>query len=63
MRDDGANDTSEVTGCEGHTELSGFGVGFLGFGENVSVEELYNLFEEVEFSHSVGDLSRVNDKQ
>lgn len=62
MRDDGTNDTSEVTGSEGHTELSGFSVGILGFGENVSVEELHDFFEEVEFGHSVGDLLMVKDK-
>ena len=30
--------------------------------ENVSVEELHDPFEEVEFGNSVGDLLRVNDK-
>ena len=62
MRDYGANDTSEVTGSEGHTELSGFVVGLLGLSEDVSVEELHDLFEEEEFGHSVRDLLRVNDK-
>lgn len=62
MRNDGTNDTSEVTGSEGHTELSSFGVGFLWFCEDVSVEELHDLFKEEEFGHSVGNLLKVNDK-
>ena len=62
MRDDGTNNTSEITGGEGHTELGSLGISVLGLGENVSVEELHNLFKEEEFGHSVGDLSRVDDE-
>ena len=56
MRDDGADDTGEVTGSEGDTELGRLAVGLLGRGEDVGVEELNNLLEEVELGHRVGDL-------
>ena len=56
--DDGADDASEVAGGEGDTELGGLGVGFLGSGEDIGVEEVYDVLEEEELGHRVGDLSR-----
>jgi hypothetical protein len=53
---DGANDTSEVAGSKGDSELRGFGVSIRRSGEDVSVEELNDLLEEVELGHSVWDL-------
>ena len=58
VRDDGTDHTSEVTRGEGDTKLSRFGVGVLGVGEDVCVEDGHNLFKEVELGHSVGDLTR-----
>jgi hypothetical protein len=55
---DGANDTREVTGTEGDSELSGLAVALLRSGEDVCVEELDDLLEEVELGHSVWDLQR-----
>jgi hypothetical protein len=48
VRNDGANDTSQVTRGEGNSELSVLGVSALGLSENVGVEQLHNLLEEVE---------------
>ena len=56
MGDDGANNTSEVTGSEGDTELSGLAVSLLRASEDVGVEQLDDLFEEEEFGHSVRNL-------
>jgi hypothetical protein len=58
VRDDGADNTSNVTGGEGDTELSGFAVAILGLSEDVLVEELNGLLEEEELGHGVGDLTR-----
>ena len=54
--DYGADDTGEVTGGEGDTELRRLAVCVLGLGEDVGVEELHDVLEEVEFSHGVRDL-------
>ena len=62
MRNDSANNTGEVSGSEGYTELSGFGICFFWLSENVCVEELYDLFEEEEFGHSIGNLLRIDDR-
>ena len=56
--DDGADDTGEVTGGEGDTELSTLAVGFFGGGEDVAVEEGDDVLEEEELGHGVGDLNR-----
>ena len=56
MGDDGANDTREITGSEGDSELSRLAVGVLRSGEDVRVEDLDDLLEEVELGHSVWDL-------
>jgi hypothetical protein len=56
VRNDGANNTGEITRGESDTELSSFGIGFLGLSEDVGVEELDNLLEEEEFGHGVRDL-------
>ena len=56
VRDDGADDTREVTGSKGDSELSGLAVGVLRSGEDVGVEELDNLLEEVELGHGIWDL-------
>ena len=54
--DDGADNTSEVTGGEGDTELSTLVIGLLGGSEDVGVEELDDLLEEEELCHRVRDL-------
>ena len=54
--DDGADDTGDVTGGEGDTELHGLAVGVLGCGEDVLVEEADNVLEEEELGHRIGDL-------
>lgn len=56
--DDGANDTGEVTGSEGDTELRALAVLGLGLRENVRVEEGDDLLEEIELGHRVRDLTR-----
>lgn len=58
MGDDGAEDTGEVSGGEGDSELGGFGVFRFGFGvKNSDVHLFNNGFEGDEFNDSVGDLS------
>ena len=54
--DDGADDTGEVAGGEGDTELRRLAVRLLGRGEDVGVEQLDDLLEEEELGHGVGDL-------
>lgn len=56
VRDDSADNTSNVTGREGDTELSGFAVCILGLSENVGVEQLDDLLKEEELGHGVRDL-------
>ena len=58
VRDDGADDTGEVTGGEGDTELSTLAVGVFGGGEDVAVEKGDDVLEEEELGHGVGDLNR-----
>lgn len=58
MGDDGAEDTSEVSGGEGDSELGSFGVFGFGFGvENSDVHLFDNGFEGDEFDDGIGDLS------
>ena len=57
VRDDGAEDTSKVTGHEGDHELCRLGVGALGGGEDVLVECLHSVLEGAELDHGVGDLA------
>jgi len=54
--DDGANNTGEITGTEGDSELSGFAVALFRSGEDVGVEDLDDLLEEVELGHGIRDL-------
>ena len=57
MRNDGAENTSDVTGHEGNGKLSSLGVrGFVG-GEDVLVEHLDDLLEGDELDNGVWDLS------
>lgn len=57
MRDNSAEDTSQVTRHEHNRELSGLRVAFLGSSENVSIEGTNDVFEGTELDHCVGDLS------
>jgi len=57
LRDQGAENTCNVTRSESDGELSGLGVFILGSGEDSCVEHLYSLFESDELHDSVGDLS------
>jgi hypothetical protein len=57
VRDDGAEDTSNVTSGEGDTELFKLGALGSGLGDDVSVEGLDGSLESPELHHSVGDLS------
>ena len=59
VRDDGADNTCEVSGCKGDAELGALAVCGLGFGEDVCVEERDDLLEEEELGHGVGDLKYV----
>ena len=59
---DGADDTSEVTGTEGDSKLGRFAVGVLRCSEDVSVEELHDLLEEIELCHGIWNLRRKNPK-
>ena len=56
MRDDGADNTSEVSGSEGDTELSSLAIRFLGLSEDAGIEELHDLLEEEELGHGIGNL-------
>ena len=58
VRHDGADDTGELTGREGDTELGALAVGVLGLGEDVAVEHLDDVLKEEELRHRVGDLER-----
>jgi hypothetical protein len=57
VRDDGAENTGDVTGGEGDSELSGLAVGVLGVGEHVGVEGLDGALEGGELHHGVGNLT------
>jgi hypothetical protein len=57
MRNDGAEDTSDVTRHEGNHHLFSLGVFTLWLGENVSVEGLHNLFEGDKLDDGVWNLS------
>jgi len=63
LRDQSAEDTSDVTRHEGDGELSTLGVFALGLGEDVSVEEFDSLFESDELHDGVGDLSSPEGSQ
>lgn len=56
VRNDGADNTSEVTRRECDTELCALAVCVLGLSEDVGVEELDDLFEAEELGHCVRDL-------
>ena len=57
MGDDGAEDTSPVTGEEGDHELGLLGVGALGGSEDVLIESLDSVLEGTELHHGVGNLT------
>lgn len=59
MRDNSADNTSEVTRSESNTKLSSLGICFFGLREDVSVKELDNLFKEEEFGHGIRDLLKT----
>jgi hypothetical protein len=59
MRDDGADNTGEVTRSKGNAKLDVLGVGLLGCGKDVSVEHLDDTLEEEELGHGVGDLWEI----
>lgn len=56
MRDDGAENTGNVTGGERDDELFTFAALISGLGHNMSVQELDGLFKTGKFHHGVGDL-------
>ena len=62
VRDNGTNNTSDITRSESDTELGGLAVGILGLREDVGVEQLDGLLEEVKLGHGVGDLDIDKDK-
>merc|ERR1719473_1777738 len=57
MRDDGAENTSNVTGHEGHTKLGALAVARFWLGEDVGIEGLDDSFEGDEFDNGVWNLS------
>jgi hypothetical protein len=57
VRDDGAEDTSQVARHEHNGELGALGVSILALGEDVVVEGADNVLEGTELHHGVGDLS------
>lgn len=57
VRDDGAEDTGEVSGHESNTELSALGVIFLSLGEVISIEVSNEPFESDELDNCVGNLA------
>jgi len=58
LRNESTNDTSNVTRGKSDTKLSALSVTAAWLGEDVTVEEFDNLFEEIELSHCVRDLAR-----
>jgi hypothetical protein len=58
VRDDGTNNSGQISRSKGDGELSSLSVGVLWLGEDVLVEELDSLLEEVELGHGVWDLAR-----
>lgn len=63
VRNDGAEDTSQVTRQEGDSELLSLGVFSSGLGEDVGVEGFDDLFESDELHNGVGDLSSPKGSQ
>lgn len=57
VRDDSAEDTSDVTSSEGDAELFKLGAFASGLGDDVSVESLDGSLESPELHHGVRDLS------
>lgn len=58
VRNNGTNNTSQITRSKSHRQLSGFAVFVFRFGsENVSIESLHNFLEEDKFGNGVRDLS------
>ena len=57
MRDDGAEDTGDVTSGEGDHQLLGFAAVGSGLWNNVGVDSLDSLFETGELHHCVRNLS------
>ena len=59
MRDDGADNTSEVPRGKCNSELCSLSVGFFGLREDVGIKELHDLLKEEELGHGVRDLKDV----
>lgn len=57
MRNDSAEDTSEISWSKSDAQLCCLVVVFLALGENVVIEELYKPFESNELDNGVRDLS------
>ena len=57
MRNDGAEDTGDVTSGKSDHQLLGFAAVGSGLGNNVGVNGLDSLFEAGEFHHCVWNLS------
>ena len=57
MRDDGAEDSSNVSSSEGHHQLLGLAALCPGLGHHVLVQSLHCPLEAGELHHGVGDLS------
>lgn len=58
VRDDSAEDTSQIAGSECNSQLGGLRVVLLAKGEDVVIEELDKPFESDELDNSVWDLTR-----
>lgn len=63
VRNDSAENTSQVTRQEGDSELLSLGVFSSGLGEDVSIERFNDLFESDELHDGVGDLSSPKGSQ
>ena len=61
VRDDGADDTGQVTGRERDAELRRFAVCVLRLGKDVRVEVLHDLLEAEELGHRVRDLRTIRE--
>jgi hypothetical protein len=57
MGDDSTEDTREITGGEGNSELSSFTVVLLSLCEDVVIELLHEPLESDKFDNCVGHLS------
>lgn len=63
VRDESAEDTSQVTRHESNRQLLSLGVFTSGSGEELSVEKFNDLFEGDELNNGIGDLSSPKRRQ